>query len=417
MLAPHHTSSEFALPALDVRALARRVALPALLAGAAVAALLLAGGTGHAVVDALRRGLAADPGWAALGIAFEFISLAGYVGLLSLVAGRATPRIGIRQSAEITFAGAAATRLLPTAGAGGAALTLWALRRAGLRPLAAARTLLAFLVVLYSVFLISIVLSGAGLALGLVRGPGPVALTAIPAVSALLAIALGLALAAGRGAGADIPAGGRAEVDVLAGGAADRGRLRSRIRDSARLIGAAVRDARRLVRVGDPRLAGAIAYWLFDAAVLWAMLHAFGSPPVLPLVAFAYLVGQVANTVPIPGSVSGGIAGVLIAFGVPAELALPSVLAYRAIAVWLPSPVALAAIPGLRATIARWGREDACAQSGLRAGSEQRDGLAGEPAAVASALTSSTAGRSRSRSRESRRPGAWVGGCGPPEPA
>ena len=390
MLAPHHTSSEFALPALDVRALARRVALPALLAGAAVAALLLAGGTGHAVADALRRGLAADPGWAALGIAFEFISIAGYVGLLSLVAGRATPRIGIRQSAEITFAGAAATRLLPTAGAGGAALTLWALRRAGLRPLAAARTLLAFLVVLYSVFLLSIVLSGAGLALGLVRGPGPVALTAIPAVSALVAIALGLALAAGRGAGADIRAGGRAEVEVLAGGAADRGRLRSRIRDSARLIGAAVRDACRLVRVGDPRLAGAVAYWLFDAAVLWAMLHAFGSPPVLPVVAFAYLVGQVANTLPIPGSVSGGIAGVLIAFGVPAELALPSVLAYRAIAVWLPSPVALAAIPGLRATIARWGREDAGALSGLRAGSEQRDGLAVERAAVVSALTSST---------------------------
>jgi hypothetical protein len=76
------------------------------------------------------------------------------------------------------------------------------------------------------------------------------------------------------------------------------------------------------------------------------------------VLALAYLVGQVANTLPIPGSVSGGIAGVLIAFGVPAELALPSVLAYRTVAVWLPTPVAIAAIPGLRATIARWERED-----------------------------------------------------------
>jgi hypothetical protein len=33
---------------------------------------------------------------------------------------------------------------------------------------------------------------------------------------------------------------------------------------------------------------------------------------------------------------------------VPAGLALPSVLAYRTIAVWLPSPGAIAAIPGLR---------------------------------------------------------------------
>jgi uncharacterized membrane protein YbhN (UPF0104 family) len=106
------------------------------------------------------------------------------------------------------------------------------------------------------------------------------------------------------------------------------------------------------------RLAGAAAYWIFDAAVLWAMLRAFGSPPAVPVVALAYLVGQVANTLPIPGSVSGGIAGVLIAFGVPAGLALPSVLAYRTVAVWLPSPAAMAAIPGLRATIAGWARED-----------------------------------------------------------
>jgi uncharacterized membrane protein YbhN (UPF0104 family) len=53
---------------------------------------------------------------------------------------------------------------------------------------------------------------------------------------------------------------------------------------------------------------------------------------------------------------------VLIAFGVPAELALPAVLAYRTVAIWLPTPIAIAALPGLRATIARWGREDAGAR-------------------------------------------------------
>jgi hypothetical protein len=78
-------------------------------------------------------------------------------------------------AAEFTLPAAAATRLLPTAGAGGAALTLWALRRAGPRPRAASRILLMFLVLLYSVFLASIVLSGAVLALGLVSSPGPVA--------------------------------------------------------------------------------------------------------------------------------------------------------------------------------------------------------------------------------------------------
>jgi putative heme transporter len=81
---------------------------------------------------------------------------------------------------------------------------------------------------------------------------------------------------------------------------------RALVKASARMIGEAVGEACRLVRLRDPRLAGAIAYWAFDAAVVWAMLRAFGSPPVLPVIALAYFIGQVANTLPIPGSVSGG---------------------------------------------------------------------------------------------------------------
>ena len=64
--------------------------------------------------------------------------------------------LGLRESTQITLGGAAATRLLPTAGVGGAAVTLWSLRRAGLGGRGAARTLLTFLVLLYSVFLGSI---------------------------------------------------------------------------------------------------------------------------------------------------------------------------------------------------------------------------------------------------------------------
>jgi uncharacterized membrane protein YbhN (UPF0104 family) len=337
MLAPEHAAPEFALPEFDARALLRRLAVPALLAAFAVAFVLLAGGRIHAFADAMRRGLDVSPSWAAMAGVFEFVSLAGYVGLLSLIAGRATPRVGARESAQITLAGAAATRLLPTAGAGGVALALWALRRAGLESRAATRTLLVFLIVLYSVFLGSIVVAGGMLALGLVHSDGPTELAAVPAVIAALGIGLCLGLASRP----------RAES---AG---------SRLKAGAHLVGDAVSEACRLVRQRDPRLAGAIVYWAFDAAVLWAMLHAFGSAPVLPAVVLAYFVGQVANTLPIPGSVSGGMTGVLIAFGVPAEVALPSVLAYRAVAVWLPSPVAIAAVPALRSTLARWGREDA----------------------------------------------------------
>ena len=56
---------------------------------------------------------------------------------------------------------------------------------------------------------------------------------------------------------------------------------------------------------------------------------------------------------------SGGIVGVLVAFAVPADLALVSVLAYRAIAIWLPAPIGLVALGSLRRTMARWSEEDA----------------------------------------------------------
>jgi hypothetical protein len=135
--------------------------------------------------------------------------------------------------------------------------------------------------------------------------------------------------------------------------------VRAVVRDTPEALGLAVRDALGLVRSLDVRLLGALAWWGFDAAVLWAMLHAFGAPPALAVVVLGYFVGQVANTIPVPGAVSGGMVGVLLAFGVEADLALASVLAYRAIAIWLPAPVGVAALGGLRRTIARWSAEDA----------------------------------------------------------
>ncbi len=358
MLAPDQTLSDFTLPTVDVRSLAHRAALPAGVAAIGVATVVLLGGQVHTITDALRRIVGLDAGWAAAGIVFECLSLAGYVLLLSLVAGGATARVNARVSAQITFAGAAATRLLPTAGVGGAALAMWTLRRAGLRSSAAARTLLAFMVLLYAVFLLATVVAGAAVTFGLVTVAGPAALSAIPAAAAMVLIAVALVLAsrlpAAPTAGPPTDPAAAPTADPIAAPS-----LRGRLSPVAHTVGGAVRDASRMVRSGDFRLAGAVAYWLFDAAVLWAMLRAFGAAPAVPVVVLAYFVGQAANTLPIPGSVSGGIAAVLIAFGLPAGLALAAVLAYRTVSVWLPTPFAVAAVPGLRSTIARWGREDA----------------------------------------------------------
>ena len=214
MSASADLAPDLALPSLDVRALARRAALPAGLLAVAVTLVVAAGGPLQAFADALARALDADPRWVAAAAVFELASFGGYIALLWLVGRRATRRLDLRASAQVTLGGAAATRLLPTGGAGGAAMTLWALRRAGLGARGAARTLLTFLVLLYAVFFGSIAVAGGALALGLVDGySGPVALTAVPAAGATLAIAiaLGLAYAARRGIGVE-PARSRARA-------------------------------------------------------------------------------------------------------------------------------------------------------------------------------------------------------------
>jgi hypothetical protein len=88
------------------------------------------------------------------------------------------------------------------------------------------------------------------------------------------------------------------------------------------------------------------------------MLNAFGTPPAFQVVVLAYFLGQVANTVPVPGAASGGLVGVLLAFGVEADLAIVAVLAYRAVAIWIPAPIGVVALGNLRRTMARWERED-----------------------------------------------------------
>ena len=58
-------------------------------------------------------------------------------------------------------------------------------------------------------------------------------------------------------------------------------------------------------------IAGAVGYWAFDNAVLWATYHAFGLSPPLTVLLMGYLIGQLGGLIPIPGGI-GGIDGGLI---------------------------------------------------------------------------------------------------------
>lgn len=84
--------------------------------------------------------------------------------------------------------------------------------------------------------------------------------------------------------------------------------------------------------------------WTFDIGVLVLLLHAAGAQAPLLAVLVAFAVGNLLNAMPITpggiGLVEAGLTGTLIGFGVDAAAASVAVLAYRAIAYWLPAAVA-----------------------------------------------------------------------------
>ena len=101
-----------------------------------------------------------DPVWLAAGVLFECVSFLGYVWLFRTVFVRGTTKIGWKASYQITMAGVAATRLFAAAGAGGIALTAWALRRSGMERRIVACRMVAFIVLLYTVYALALIIGG-----------------------------------------------------------------------------------------------------------------------------------------------------------------------------------------------------------------------------------------------------------------
>ena len=161
-------------------------------------------------------------------------------------------RIGWRESYQITMAGLAATRLFAAAGAGGIALTAWALRRSGMEPRLVACRMVAFMVLLY--------VDLRGLAAdrrrrarrpGLFPGGGSFAITIVPAIVAAVLCRAGRrdGAAAGRLRAAPAALGVRARAALRTG-------WRARVTVPA-LAASGVRTAIDLIRSRDPGLLGA----------------------------------------------------------------------------------------------------------------------------------------------------------------
>jgi uncharacterized protein (TIRG00374 family) len=320
----------------------------------------------------LRRG---DAWWFALGALLEAIAILGEIALFRGVFSRPARPLGWHTSYQITLAGGAATKILATAGAGGIALTVWALRAFGLPAAEVAGGMVCYEILTYAVYMAALAIGGFGLWFGVFSGSAPVGLTLVPALFGTAAITIVVSMLF-----FDEPV----ERFLLRQADAARGRLQGWLRRAAALprsLQSGLRAAMAMLRRRDPSLLGAIVGWGFDIGTLWASFQAFGHAPPAAVLVMGYYVGTLANTLPLPGGiggVEGGMIGSFLAFGVNGSLAVIAVLAYRTISYWLPTVPGAIAYVRLRRQISAHRDGSASSDARPRAGIPRTDATAAQ---------------------------------------
>jgi uncharacterized membrane protein YbhN (UPF0104 family) len=339
------TTNAYTAVGVDVKGLARRIPrgtiVGVVLAVVAVVAVTALPGAYHAVSDGFSRLGSGDGRWIALALGLEALSFLGHIILFRTVFLDRSSRVDFAASYEITMAGHAATRVFGAAGAGGIAVTVWALRRAGLASRTIAARMAGFLVLLYSFYAITVAAVGIGLWTGLLPGGGSAALTLLPGLVALGVVAAVLTAAATSGR--------------LVARAPER--IRRRLEPAADTVMGGVHEALVVLRRRDPGLIGGAMWWAFDIAVLWACFNAFGTAPAIAVVVLGYFLGLVGNALPFLGSVGGvdgGMIGALVALGGDPGTTVVAVVVYRLISCWLPAIPGAFAYVQLRRRTAAW---------------------------------------------------------------
>jgi uncharacterized protein (TIRG00374 family) len=239
--------------------------------------------------------------------------------------------------------------IVPASGAGGLALGAWILHEGGMPAERIARRSVAFFMIKSSVNFVAVVVVGTLMAVGLLGPDQSLLLTALPA--ALAAIVIGLVLLIPRLHVGEAPPEGAS-------------RIRRFVAASRKALIGGTTEAVQILRSGNVQvIAGAIGYWAFDNAVLWATFEAFGYSPALSIILMGYLIGQLGGLLPIPGGlggIDGGLFGTLVVYGTPVATTAAAVLAYRVILFWLPLIVGALAFLSLRRGLNDPDRPDLC---------------------------------------------------------
>ncbi len=297
-------------------------------------------------LNGLRARLShAQPGWLLLGAGLKVLSGLGYVAIFRMVFCR---RMSWRVSYQIGMSELGANALLPTGGAGGLALGAWALKRGGMPTAEIARRTAAFFMLTSVANVVGVVVLGLGLAVRVLPGETNLALTLLPA--AIAAAAIVCSLLAGRSS-----AGLHRRLDRNeTSGSSRRSTLALK---TLVAVADGVNEAVALLREGNAWLIGGIlAYLVFDVMILWATFRAFGAAPPPAILGMAYLIGELGGLIPVPGGIGGvdaGLVGAFVLYNVPITSAASAVIAYRAIALWVPAILGSAAFVSLQRTLRR----------------------------------------------------------------
>jgi uncharacterized protein (TIRG00374 family) len=299
-----------------------------------------------------------DPLWIGLALAFNVVAFGAYVALFRGVVGEKVIHLTISESYQITMAGLAATRLFSAGGAGGILLTYWALRKAGMERRRSVCRMIAFLVLLYSFYLLALVVFGILLRTGVLPGEAPLSVTVIPAAIAGAALILMFLLAL-------LPEDFERRIAKLTSGRFAR--LAHWLATAPATFAQGTRTAIAFMRhpsQGGLAVVGAIGFWGANIGILWASFEAFGVSVPFGVIVQGFFVGMVANLFPLApggvGAVDAGMIGAFVVFGIPLDEASVAVLTYRVIAFWVPLPPGIIAFFQLRKTVKRWedeGRE------------------------------------------------------------
>lgn len=291
------------------RRITGRATIVALLS-AAIASLLLAVPGLQGVARQIEH---LNVGWVIGAAALEVGSCFGFVVIFRLFFNE----VPAGPARELAWTEQGAGALLPGGGAGAMVLGGWLLRRHGVSTRRVIERSSALFFLTSATNVAALVGAGALLAAGVVAGPHDLLRTGIP-------------IAAGLGAVAAVLL-----VPVVT-------RRCARFRSASWLSDAidGIEGARQVLFAPNWRLIGAVGYLALDIAALGASFAATGrSLPIAPLV-LGYLLGYLANLIPVPGGfgvLEGGLAGALIAYGAPATQAAAAVVVYHAIAFWIPS--------------------------------------------------------------------------------